>query len=101
MVSILYFVNVVYHIDLFADTEQFLLPRWLSGTEFVGQYRRHRLDPWVGKIPCYRKWQPAPVFLPDKFHGQRRSLLGYTPLGHKESDTPREQACMHAQSLHS
>ena len=59
------------------------------------------LIPWVGKIPCYRKWQPAPVFLAGKSHGPRRSLLGHTPLGHKESDTPRDQACKHEQSLHS
>ena len=33
-----------------------------------------------------RKWQPTPVFLPGKFHGQK-SLAGYSPRGHKESDT--------------
>ena len=38
----------------------------------------------VGKIP-WRKWQPTPVFLPGKFHGPR-SLGGYSPQGHKESD---------------
>ena len=27
-------------------------------------------DPWVGKIPWRRKWQPTPVFLLGKFHGQ-------------------------------
>ena len=32
-----------------------------------------------------RKWQPAPVFLPGKFHRQR-SLVGYSPWSHKESD---------------
>ena len=31
-----------------------------------------------------RKWQPAPVFLPGKSHGQR-SLVGYSPWGRKES----------------
>ena len=35
-------------------------------------------DPWVGKIPWRRKWQPTPVFSPGKCHGQR-SLLGRTP----------------------
>ena len=44
-------------------------------------------DPWVGKIPWRRAWQPTPVFLPGKFHGQR-SLVGYSPWGRKESDTP-------------
>ena len=32
-----------------------------------------------------RKWQPTPVSLPEKSHGQR-SLVGYSPCGHKESD---------------
>ena len=32
-----------------------------------------------------RKWQPTPVILPGKFHG-RRSLIGYSPWGCKESD---------------
>ena len=32
-----------------------------------------------------RKWQPTPVFLPGKFHGQR-SLAGYSTWGCKESD---------------
>ena len=31
-----------------------------------------------------RKWQPTPVSLPGKLHGQR-SLAGYSPWGHKES----------------
>jgi len=35
-------------------------------------------DPWVGKIPWSRKQQPALVFLPGKFHGQR-SLASYSP----------------------
>ena len=43
-------------------------------------------NPWVGKIPWSRKWQPTPVFLPGKFHGQR-SLAGYSAWGRKESDT--------------
>ena len=43
-------------------------------------------DPWVRKIPWRRKQQPTPVLLPGKFHGWR-SLLGYSPWGHKESDT--------------
>ena len=34
------------------------------------------------KIPWKRKW---PVFLPEKFHGQK-SLVGYSPVGHKDSD---------------
>ena len=33
---------------------------------------------WVRKIPWRREWQPTPVLLPGKFHGQR-SLEGYGP----------------------
>ena len=33
-----------------------------------------------------RKWQPTPVLLPGKSHGWR-SLVGYSPWGHKEVDT--------------
>ena len=48
--------------------------------------KRRRFNPWVKKILWRRKWQPTPVFLPGKSHGQR-SLAGYSPWGHKESDT--------------
>ena len=54
-------------------------------------------DPWVRKIPWSRKWQPTLVLLPGKFHGQR-SLVGYSPRGHKESDTAehdRKYAIIH------
>ena len=37
-------------------------------------------------LPWRRKWQPTPIFLPGKSHGQR-SLVGYNAQGHKESDT--------------
>jgi len=48
------------------------------------RHKRCRFDPWVGKIPWRRAWQPTPVFLPGEFHGQR-SLAGYGPQGRKES----------------
>ena len=53
-------------------------------------------DPWGGKIPWSRKWQPTPVFLPGKSHGQR-SLVGYSPWGRRESDTTEatEHSHMH------
>ena len=47
---------------------------------------RPGFNPWVGKIPWRRKWQPTPVFLPGESHG-RRSLVGYSPWVRKESDT--------------
>ena len=44
------------------------------------------LDPWVGKISWRREWQPTPVFLPGKSHGQR-SMVGCSPWGCKKSQT--------------
>ena len=44
-----------------------------------------RVRSLVGKIPWKRKWQPAPVFLPGKYHGQR-NLAGCGPWGCKEVD---------------
>ena len=41
------------------------------------RHKRHGFNPWVGKIPWRRKWQPTPVFLPGESHGQR-SLVGYS-----------------------
>ena len=55
--------------------------------------RRHGFDSWVAKIPWRRKWQPTPIFLPGKSHGWR-SLVGYSPWGHRESDMT-ERACPH------
>ena len=51
----------------------------------AGKLTRRGFDPWVGKIPWRRKWQPTPVFLHREFVGQR-SLVGYSPWGCKELD---------------
>ena len=62
-------------------------PSWHSG--MICQCRRGRrgsFDPWVGKIPWRRAWQPAPVFLPGKPHGPR-GLAGCSPQGCKGLDT--------------
>ena len=55
---------------------------------------RSGFDPWVGKIPWRRKWQPTPVFLPGESHGQT-SLAGYNPWGCKEFNMTEatEQKC--------
>ena len=43
-----------------------------------------QFDPWVGKIPWRRKWQPTPVFLPgNPMDRGQRSLAGYIPWGYK------------------
>ena len=47
-------------------------------------------ETWVQSLgredPLEKEWQPTPVFCPGEFLGQR-SLAGYSPRGHKESDT--------------
>ena len=66
----------------------------LSGKESAFQYRRYNrfgFDVWVGKIPWWRKWQPAPVFLPGQFHGQM-SKVGYSPWGCKKLDSTKHTA---------
>ena len=69
------------------------------GTSLVAQRIKHLpamqrpgFDPWVGKIPWRRKWQPTPVRLPGESHGQR-SLAGYSPRGHRESNTTERLHC--------
>ena len=62
---------------LYASSEEADALRYIEPLYEVGQVR---------KIPWCRKWQPDPVFLPEKFHRQR-SLVGYSPWVCKESDT--------------
>ena len=66
-----------------------LLTSGANGKERACQCRRPKrceFDSWVGKIPWRRAWQPTAVFLPGESHGQR-SLVGYSPRGHKELGT--------------
>ena len=61
-------------------------PGGASGKEFSCQSRRHMFDPWVGKIPWRRAWQPTPVFLPGECLKQR-SLAGTTVHGVTKGQT--------------
>ena len=49
----------------------------------------HSVYPWIVNNPWRRERPPTPVFLPGESHGQK-SLAGYSPWGHKESDMPEE-----------
>ena len=71
-------------------------PWWLSWQRTRLQRGRPGFDPCVGKIPWRREQPPTPVFLPGEAHEQR-SLAGYSPWGHTESDTTEaaEHACVH------
>jgi len=59
-------------------------PRWLTGKEFSCKAGDVGSIPGLERSPG-KKMQPTPVFLPEKFQGQR-SLTGYSPWGHKELD---------------
>ena len=65
------------------------LPCGSDGKASALQCGRPRFDPWVGKIPWRRKWQRTSVLLPGEFRGLR-SLVGYSPWSHKESDTTEQ-----------
>ena len=54
-----------------------------TGLRFLGQ-----------ENPPQRKWLPTPVFLPGELHGQR-SRAGYSPWGHKESETTEQLTHTH------
>ena len=62
------------------------LPWWLRRESICLQRRRPGFNPRGGKIPWGRKGLPTPVFLPGESHG-RRSLVGYSTQGPRESDT--------------
>ena len=51
----------------------------------AGNIKRCWFNPWFRKIPWRRAWQPTPIFLLGKSHGQR-SLADYSPKCHKELD---------------
>ena len=75
----------------------FSFPHGSDGKESTCQCRRLSFHPWVGKILWSRKWQPTPVFLPGKSHGQR-NLVDCSPWGLTESDTT-EHARTHTHTL--
>ena len=77
-----FFFLILENIYTAPPTQRPRLPWWLSGKESTCCCRRHRFDSWVGKIFWRRKLQPNSVFLPGKFHGEKR-LAGYSSWDHK------------------
>ena len=64
------------------------LPRLCCGREpacHCRRCKRHRCNPWVGKIPGGGNGNPLQYFCLENLHGQRR-VVDYSPWGHKESD---------------
>ena len=58
------------------------LPWWLNSKESACQAGDSGLISGLGRFPWRNIWQPTPVFLPEKSHGQR-SLVGYGSWGHR------------------
>ena len=75
-----------YFLEPFAEWSGFGASLVAQTVKNLSSVQETRFDPWVGKIPSGREWQPTPVFLPGEFHGQR-SLAGYGSWGCKELDT--------------
>ena len=66
------FVSIYINTYLYVDSG---LPRGHSGKDSACQCRRSKrpgFNPWLGKTPWRRKWQPTPVFLPGKSHGPEK-----------------------------
>ena len=92
----IYFFSVFYALNIHLR----LHCRYCSDVKRIClQCRGPRFNPWVGKIPWRREWQPTPVLLPGEFHGQRR-LAGYSPSGHKELDTTERLTHMMLCNMH-
>ena len=81
-----YFPRISHFVDFSVFYGITRLPRWLSGKESACQHRRHGFDPYVGKIPWSRKWQPTPVFLLGESHGQKNLVVCHL-WGRTELDT--------------
>ena len=74
------------------------VPWCLSGKESTCQCRRRRFDSWVGKMPWRRKWQPIPVFLLGKSHGQRSwwaAVHGVARVRHDLATKQQQHAYTH------
>ena len=55
-------------------------PWWLSQWRVCLQSRRSGFNPWVGKIPWRREWQPILIFLPGEIPWTEEPVLRGTPL---------------------
>ena len=65
--------------------------------------KNYKMSTQLRKIVCRKEWQLTPVFLPGEPNGQR-SLAGYSPWGHKESDASNTHTSLYSlllQYLHS
>ena len=81
----------------FRDLERAsLVDQWVKNLPAMQEIQEMQVLSLGWKIPWRRAWQPSPIFLPGESHGQR-SLAGYGPWGHKESETTEVTEHAHTQ----
>ena len=98
LIKILIMLYIYSGLKISRGAQASLVAQWSRICLECRRRRRPGLDPWVGKIPCRRAWQPTPVFLPGESHEQR-SLAGYSPQGSTGLDMTEvtQHAPMHKQ----
>ena len=74
------------------------LRRWLSGKESACQCGRCLFRPWMGKIPCRRKWQHTPIFLPEEIPWTEEAS-GLQSIGSQRYDLVTKQQQLLRQGL--
>ena len=75
---------------------EWLKSKILTTPHLARMWNNKNLHSLLGEMQKWfkQKWQPTPIFLPGRFHGQR-SLAGYSPLGHKEPDMTKATSGTH------
>ena len=64
-------------------------PGGSDGKKSALQCGRPEFYPWIGKMLWRREWQPTPVFLPGKSHGQRSLAHVGQSMGPQKVDTTK------------
>ena len=81
----IYLHRILQFTKILTHTHKYLVAQWQESACQWRRWKRYWCNPWVGKSPWWRKWQPMPIFLPGESHGQG-SLTGYSPWRLEESD---------------
>ena len=84
MMKLALFPLWLHDLQIYTSTKGF--PGGLRLSRVCLQHGRTGFNPWVGKVPWRRAWQPSLVFLLRESRGQR-TMVRYSPWGRQESDT--------------
>ena len=91
-----HFIMVIY-LSL-PQTHSSQVAQYKESTCQCWRLRRFEFDPWVRKIPWRRKWQPTPVFLSEKSHGQT-SLWATVQSSQRAGDPTEHSQCIYHHTL--